>query len=269
MTDRVRNYPGFYNKDGSIKKKLINNLNWLNDPVTLNRAVDPRVLIGDTTSTVFSNDTIKRLTTKRDVIRHPITRKLFNVSDSRKLPDDIRRIATPYKSKLYVLSNLKNGLQSTDIMNRMSKNFFTKARAIDGPKVYKNALKNAKKNINKDTRTYLTDLDHFLLYIMYGATLPQQAAQNLYQKAVGEFVNEKTNPGDMIIVDPQINDSAHNSFRMNNIRIVDPTKTLKPVNKINAAFKSRVNWDNALFNLNWVSRSIPDDYNRFVTNFKK
>ena len=86
-------YTGLLNADDSIKKKLVNTKSWVNDPVTLNRAVDPLVLKGDTTATVFSKDTLRRLVNRDGKIRHPVTRKIYNSrTDIFKLPPGVDRM---------------------------------------------------------------------------------------------------------------------------------------------------------------------------------
>jgi hypothetical protein len=256
------NLPGFYTKEGTIKKNLINNKNksWTNDPVTLNKANDPVVIQGDTTATVFSRSTINRMTNRAGKIRHPITRKIYNKSDVMRLPKDLAKLGNlklperKHKSKIHWLTSYRDYGWNAGIYDRILAAFISRAKSNDAPVSLKRAYNSAMNNYGGVNSEILFDM-------INDKVISGKNANELYDLAVQSYVMKKAKPGDIISTEPNFGVLTYadidvmtnpNRFLTPGLRVVnDNYKLIKPKNIPNS-LRAKTNFSDSVEELSFT-----------------
>jgi hypothetical protein len=227
-------YAGLLNADDSIKKKLLNNKSWVNDPVTLNKAVDPLVLKGDTTATVFSKNTLRRLINRDGKIRHPVTRKIYNYrTDILRLPPGVDRMFKgnvnhnrTRKSKVHFTFGGNPLGASTKKMCEMIDNAIKMLREERNRTPNFNRMNNNEVNMmNNNEINYVNkirrdvgDLDNMFNHTERFANMTGRTgrceritdvlvggrsfdfASRIIDRAIDRYIKDKTNPGDIVFI---------------------------------------------------------------------
>ena len=265
---------GFYNKNGSIKRKLLNNNSWVNDPVTLNKANDPVVLKGDTTATVFSKSTINRMTNRDGKIRHPITRKLYNKTDVMRLPKDLAKLGKltlperKHKSKLHWLTSYRDYGWDAGIYDRLLAAFISRAKSTNAPASLKRAYNNMMNNYGGVNSEILFDM-------IEDKQISGKNANELYDLAVQSYVMKKAKPGDIISTEPNFSGLTYADIAvMNNpgtfltpgLRVVNNNyKLIKPRNIPNS-LRAKTNFMDSVGELSLTFGKQYDRLFRVETN---